>query len=286
MEPLLVLDVNYLCHRVFHSFGELSWEGDSTGVLFGFLKSITTLKETFQTDRIAFCFDSSISLRRHFYPHYKKKRHAVERTQEQRHAYERLIAQMSDLRQKHLPNVGFKNVFCFEGMEADDILARIAEGVSDGQEMCLVTGDSDLFQCLRFNVFIYSPQKNRIFTDVWFIKEYGILPQQWALVKAIAGCPTDEVKGVGGVGEKTALKYVRGELPKDSKAYKVIASAASREIVRRNKGLVLLPLARCPVPVIVEDSVSRKAWQTMCDKLGMLSIAKKPPVVTRRLIRL
>ncbi len=272
-EPLLVLDVHYLCHRAFHTMKELSWKGKATGVVFGFLKSLTSLKDEFQTDRVAFCFEHPHLFRSDLYPAYKMKR-AKNRTPE-----EILSDQIFQLYKNLLPMIGFKNIFCFYGMESDDIMAQIAEDTKEDDETILVTADSDLFQCLRENVSIYSPQKQKMLTKRWFKMKYGIPPYLWWKVKAIAGCATDEVKGIPGVGEVTALKYLKDET--SPKTFLKILSDEGQRIVRHNKLLVKLPHPNCPKPFFREDKISVKGWKEVCGLLGMRSLAGHPPISTR-----
>jgi len=268
-ESLLVLDVHLLCHRAFHTMKNLSWEGKSTGVIFGFLKTLNFLRDELQTDRVAFCFEHPHLFRKDIYPAYKERR-ASQRSPEEKMARKQLSRQISRLRDQYLPMIGFKNIFCFHGYESDDLMARIALNEPD---VILVTSDSDLFQCLRSDVMIYSPSAGRILNEAWFRKKYGLHPHYWARVKAIAGCATDEVKGIPRIGELTALKFLRGELKESSAAYKAIDSARGQAIALRNMRLVRLPYEDCPVPIIQRDKLSRKGWEKVCDMLGMKSLA-------------
>lgn len=282
MSTWLVLDSHLLCHRAFHTMKDLSWKGKPSGVIFGFLKSITFLKDEFQTDQVAFCFEHPHLYRRDVYPTYKWKRSHKEKTEAETKAYHQLRDQITSLWKHYLPKIGFKNVFCFRGFESDDVMAAIAGNVTNEDEVILVTSDSDLFQCLNDSVTIYSPSARMLLTKEWFIGKYGIPPSKWAVVKAIAGCTTDEVKGVPGIGELTALKYVKGELSPSSKAYQTIVSPESKAIVRRNRQLVQLPYEGCPAPDLLEDHISDKGWKSVCAELGMRSIASYPPIATRK----
>jgi len=282
--PLLVIDVHYLCHRAFHSNPkELSWKGRATGVIFGFLKSISYLKDEFQTDQVAFCFEHPHLFRRDVYPPYKRRRHTKKKTPEEIKDYVSLVGQISSLHKIYLPQIGFKNVFCFRGMESDDIMAALARDCPDNEEAILVTGDADLLQCLRPNVHIYSPIERKLWTEDKFVGKLGITPPQWAVVKAIAGCKGDEVEGIRGVGDKSAIKYIKGELPQKTLQYQAITSPEGKAIVRRNRPLVQLPYASCPTPVLQQDCVTRQAWREVCGLLGMKSIAGLPPIATRKL---
>jgi DNA polymerase-1 len=277
---ILVLDAHYLCHRAFHAQGKLSWKNQATGVVFGFLQSIISLKEQFRTDHIAFCFEGKNLYRKKIYPAYKARRYVTSEDQDQRRE---LALQIDRLRDEYLPAIGFKNIFCMNGYESDDIMANLAywswNNRPHTEEIVLVTADSDLYQCIRPNVSVWSPQKGKMFTWQSFEREFGISPCSWSLVKAISGCASDNVKGVGGIGEVTALKYLRGELPTKSKAYQKIMSGA--ETVIRNKKLVLLPFDGCPKPLIVPDDISEKAWTRVCDHLGMRSLAGRAPILQK-----
>lgn len=282
MKTLLVLDVHYLCYRAYHTMGRLSHKDISTGVIYGFLKGITPLKDEFMTDDVVFCFEHRKNYRTDIYPSYKARRHKGEKTEEEKAAAKELAIQIHELRMRYLPQIGFNNVFSFCGMESDDIMARIALDNKDRCRIVLVTADNDLLQCLDENVQMYSPQKQKVFTDKWFRNHYGIEPRQWAVVKAIAGCTSDEVEGIKGVGELTALKYLRRELKPESAAFKKIMSPEGKRIVRRNRELVELPFKSCPPAILQDDEINRRGWEEVCATLGMKSIAGRLPIQTRK----
>lgn len=283
MNPLLVLDVHYLCHRAFHTTQSLSWKERPTGVLFGFLKSLSYLKDEFQTDDVVFCFEHHHLIRKDIFPEYKKKRRA-EMKPEEIEAYQKLHLQINLLRKEYLPKIGFSNVFCFDGYESDDVMAMIAMSAPKERDVILITADNDMLQCLSENVMMYSPQKQKLFTAGNFYQTYKLAPRKWAVLKAITGCQTDEVPGIKGVGEITALKYLRGELNPSSWQYRLIRSPESKAIVRRNRQLVKLPFEGCPVPILKDDRVTKEGWGAVCEELGMKSLAQRPPVSSRKLI--
>ena len=272
MNPWLVIDVSYLCYRAFYTTKDLSWKGKATGTIFGFLKSITALKDQFATDTVAFCFEHPHLLRRDIYPAYKAHRHAKQRSPLEEQALKGLREQIKSLRKDYLPRIGFKNVFCSDGYESDDIMAAIAFSAPKEQDVVLVTADADLWQCLRSNVSIWNPQKQKLQTKAWFFGEYGFSPRLWAEVKALAGCNGDGVEGIPRVGEKTACKMVISSavLPKEQS-----------QIYHRNFPLVRLPFEDCPVPRLQQDKISKQGWIEVCGELGMKSLAGKVPVSTR-----
>ena len=274
--PLLVLDCHYLCHRAFHAQGkQLAWKGRATGVIFGFFQSILSLKEEFATERIAFCFESPKLKRKQIFPEYKAHRHNREFTLTEKQAMTELHVQINQLRTRYLPQVGFKNIFCFEGMESDDIMARLAQRRQD--EVILVTSDSDLWQCLSDTVSIYQPVGQKLLTRDWFVSKFDFEPRKWAVIKAIAGCAGDGVPGLPGVGEITAAKYLQGKLPFTSKAYQKITGEDGKFMIRRNRDLVCLPLDACPTPDLQEDKLTTEGWQKVCQELGFKSLLQRPP---------
>lgn len=272
MKVWLVIDVSYMCHRAFHTAKHLSWKGKPTGVVYGFLQSLGILQNQFSTNRMAFCFEHPHLLRRDVYPDYKRRRNVKELPAEEKQAREGLRHQIDALRAQYLPDVGFKNVFRFDGYESDDIMAAIAKHSED--QIILVTADHDLLQCLRSNVSIYNPQKLQYTTAKRFREDYGIHPRKWAVVKALAGCKSDEVEGIYGIGEATALAYVRGELTKGVDFQSIRNSG---DIVLRNRELVELPFKGCPVPTLQDDKINGKEWLKLTSSLGMKSLMNKPP---------
>jgi len=260
MTPLLIIDVHNLIYRAFHALGgRLTDEGSSVDVTYSFLQTLGVLQRNFGTERFAFCFDHKVSYRRQIFPEYKQKRKQAAITTEVE-MRKSLASQIRRLREVHLPQLGFRNIFRERGMESDDLMAAIVRSRPD-DEMILITSDSDLLQCLRKNVSIYSPHTRKMTTPNTFMEKYGIYPKQWAKVKAMAGCPTDGVPGLVGVGESGALKYLRGEMKETSPQYVWITCQKGQEQIAECLRLVKLPFAGCPVPEITEDRVIH--WQRL-----------------------
>lgn len=281
----LLLDCNYLCHRAKHSTGSLSYDGDATGVIYGFLKSLSGYQDLFNTSNFVFCWDSNTSKRKEIYPEYKANRKNREYTDEEIEFDRAFRKQMKKLRTTYLPMIGFKNVFIQHGYESDDILASIALNISDKDEAVIITSDKDLYQCIRYNVSVHNPQTFKILTLQGFKKQYRITPGEWAAVKAIAGCTTDDVKGIKGVGEKTAIKYLRGlkGVPyKSNKNLLAIDSIAGKNIVVRNFLLVKLPMKGTKQFKLQQDELSEDGWKQVTKMLGMKSIRDRMPFGRRR----
>jgi DNA polymerase-1 len=104
------------------------------------------------------------------------------------------------------------------------------------------SGDQDLYQLLDYTDMYSMPKSTEIkhITRQTFIEKYGITPKEWVKVKQIAGCTSDTVPGIKGVGETTAIKYLLGQLKPKSVKYRDIEAGA--DIIKRNEWLVKIPL--------------------------------------------
>ncbi len=258
---LIVFDVHNLCYRAWYALPRLNYKCGSTEVLFGFLRQAEALCRDLAVDVAAFCFESRSNIRKEQFPEYKARRKQT--TPDGRDKKE-LIVQINTLFGLLL-DAGCQNVFRKKGMESDDLMARIAE--NKDYTVILVTSDSDLFQCLSSRVRIYSPHHRRLLGPKWFREEHqGIQPSDWAWVKAVAGCKTDNVPGIGGVGEKTAIKWVLLPTTSSPKGLKKLLSDQSEKIIRRNLELVRLPHAACPAVTVCDESLPN--WRRLYQKIG------------------
>lgn len=289
----LVLDMHYLCHRAFHVMdgSSLSWDGNATSIVFSVLKSLGTLCDDLQSDRFVFCFDSRHKLREQMFPGYKQgRREKQEAKAREFSAAERAAhadrlndfhIQVQELRRSYLSRMGFCNVLYQDGMEGDDMMAAFARSRPKTEHVVLITADNDLMQCLRSNVSVYNPTLRKLMERDRWVGQWGLKPTKWARVKAIAGCSSDSIPGIRGVGNATAARYLRRELNCESKAYQAITSPEGRAIIQRNLPLVRLPLVGCTVPEARSDRVSLKRWREVCASMGMGSIAGRPPLLNR-----
>ena len=284
----LILDCNFLCHRLKHAMGGLSHDGGPTGIIYGFLKSIPMYQEMFDTQYIIFCWDSKSSKRQEIFPKYKLNRliRRKEMDEEELNFETEFRYQMKMLRLKYLPMIGFKNIFCRKGYEADDLIASFCLSISGKNDIVIITSDQDLYQCLAINIFIYDPNKRKRMTLQGLYKQYGIKPYEWKMMKALAGCSTDNVPGVKGIGEKTAIKYLTGELSDISKAFQKINSEIGWKIYKRNLKLISLPFQGAfqgnKKFQLRKDNLSASGWKQVIRKLGLKSIQDKVPMGIRR----
>lgn len=273
---VIIIDSSNVAHASFHAMGELTHLDNPTGVLYGFLNKISYLSKYHKTLDFIFCFDRRPYLREEIYPEYKVKDHKYTR-EEERAARKILFAQLKELRRRILKSIGFRNIFWQEGYEADDIIAAIILNRNPKDkltEYIIVSSDKDLYQLLDFSlqIKIMKSGKQGLFHYGDFIGMFGVTPDQWSEVKAIAGCYTDGVEGVKGVGEITASKYINGILKKESVACQNINSKKGQRIIKRNRKLVHLPYKGTEVPVLRPNRVTTEKWNGVCEEFGMKSL--------------
>ena len=271
-----VVDTNYLCHRAFHALGELSYEGVATAVVFGVFNDILTIKQEVNPDSFVFCFDHGPSLRKKVYPEYKAnrngngngKKNSSEPDEESMAARESLHEQIRLLETDYLPNAGFKNVQSAAGYEADDLIATCCQLIVDRKDKATIVGaDHDLWQLLSKRVRMWNPNKRQFQTRKWFHNQWGLEPAAWVDTKAIAGCSSDNIKGIPRVGEKTAAKFLQGILPEHHKTYAAIVSGT--KTWNANLPLVRLPYEGTPTLPLVEDAPTEEDWNAVRARLGI-----------------
>lgn len=267
---LLIIDSPALCHRAKFAMQkvELSFEEMKTEIIFNFLNQIMSLAKRFETNHFAFCWDSRKSFRRDLYPDYKYKRRE-EKTQEEKDFATLAYEQFHRLRREVLPALGFQNNFIQTGLEADDIIASIVFSKHKPKPI-IVSRDNDLYQLLLYCA-MFDFQTLKMMTDDSFAKEYKSLSSLWNLVKAIGGCTSDNVAGIEGVGEKTAIKYINHILPSNHKTFKAIQSKEGQKIIERNKPLVYLPFKGTKNFPIKEDKLYSKDFYNTFEALGFKS---------------
>ncbi len=263
---LVVIDSNYIAYVSAFALSQgMVYRGGRTEVIFGFLKQIISIATKFQPDQIAFCWDSRNSKRKEILPEYKENR-KKNRTEEEKESLIPVYAQFEDIRTVVLPSLGFSNIFLVDGYESDDTMASIVSG-RNPEETIVITSDNDLLQLLD-NCSLYSVTKKQSTNKEIFQREYGIEPKDWVMVKAIAGCSTDNIPGVVGVGEKTAIAYLKGTC-KGKRRFDIEQSS---EIIQRNIPLVKLPFQGCPSPKLRSNCLSLEKFKHVCKEYGMESL--------------
>ena len=204
---LLVLDGNSIVNRAFYGIKLLTTkDGRFTNAIVGFMNILLKLEAEEKPDEVAVAFDLKAPTFRHkMYSGYKAQRKGMP---------EELAAQLPVLKEL-LADLGYKMVTC-EGYEADDILGTLAAAcAARGDECAIATGDRDSLQLVgpHTRVLLAGTQMGRSVTTVMdeaaVFEKYGVRPRQLIEVKSLMGDASDNIPGVAGVGEKTALALIQ-----------------------------------------------------------------------------
>ena len=204
---LLVLDGNSIVNRAFYGIKLLTTkDGRYTNALVGFMNILLKLQAEQNPDEVAIAFDLKAPTFRHkLYDGYKAQRKGMP---------QELADQMPILKEL-LADLGYQMVTC-EGYEADDILGTLSAACeARGDECVLATGDRDSLQLIgpHTTVLLASTQMGKSVTipmDEAAVQEkYGVSPRQLIDVKSLMGDTSDNIPGVTGVGEKTALALIQ-----------------------------------------------------------------------------
>ena len=230
----LILDMNYLLWREFFGAGNR----DARYTVTHAIDRIHELMDQFKTTSIVATFDCPPYRRSELLPGYKATRHDGDDA-ETATAKSLLYGMVNELRNK-MPEWGFPTRYKL-GYESDDVMWVASRMIAANDRAVLITEDGDLYQALTPRVAIYHPRREMFVTDHKFELDYGIPPSCWNEVKALTGCGTDEVPGLHGVGEQTALRYVRqsGRGPLRKKAD--IAAFMQTPRYHQNLELVTIP---------------------------------------------
>lgn len=267
-KPVIVLIDSYaLCYRAQYSMLGLSHDNLSTGVIFGFLNSLLMLYRKIQPARFVFAWDSKYSLRKEIYPKYKENRNSDSLSDDMRELNRIGKPQFAQIQAEILPEIGFRNNLFVRGYEADDVIAKLVMSYKNFNWI-VVSRDEDLYQlldhCQMFDIKTWS-----YYTKSRFEGDYGLSPKQWIEVKAMAGCKTDNVEGIKGVGENSAAKYLRGQLNPKTIYHRRIVEGS--KVTERNRKLVTLPFDGMPDVYLTDDEFSFVNFSKMCTRYGFRS---------------
>ena len=210
MEKLVVIDGNSILNRAFYGImGSkmlMTADGTYTNAVYGFLAIMFKMMEEINPNYMVVAFDVKAPTKRHeMYKDYKGTRKGMP---------DELASQMPIIKEV-LKAMNIK-VIEMAGYEADDILGTLSRyGESKGLEVRLLTGDRDSFQLATDKTTIMLPRTKGGKTETEFfdrdkiLETYGVEPLQMIEVKGLMGDSSDNIPGVPGIGEKTALTLIK-----------------------------------------------------------------------------
>ena len=209
-KSLIIIDCNSVIHRAYHALPPLTTKkGEVVGAVYGFLLVFFKAIKEFWPDFVAATFDFPAPTFRHKkYKEYKAKRPP---------APAELFQQIPKVKEVLMAfNVP---IFEKEGFEADDIIGTIAhlapkKQVLPGIENIILSGDTDTLQLVDARTKVYMLRKgvkDTVLYDRELVKEkyQGLIPKQLLDLRALKGDPSDNIPGVPGIGEKTAIELTK-----------------------------------------------------------------------------
>jgi DNA polymerase-1 len=296
-KPLLLLfDGNAIVHRAFHAFGAtryrkatpltVSKTGEVVSAVYGFALMLLKVLNELKPAYLAIAFDKKGPTFRHkMYDQYKANRPATP---------DELVAQID--RVKQLVKAFGINIFEVDDYEADDVLGTLSEQASRGKlETIIVTGDADTMQLVSPGVKVLYPKPGKTFSDTMLFDEgavedkYGVNPEHITDLKALVGDASDNIPGVPGIGEKTAIKLIQqfGSLEDIYSHIDEVTPSRIQEMLQNNEALAHrskeLATIVTDVPVSLElegssvDRYDRKKAAEFLRELEFFSLLPKLP---------
>lgn len=200
--PLVLVDGSSYLYRAFHAMPPLtSSKGQPTGAVRGVMNMLRSLRKDYPKSVIAVVFDAKgPTFRDELYDQYKAQRPPMP---------DELRAQIEPLHQCVLAS-GYP-LLCVEGVEADDVIGTLAlQGCNNGQQVVISTGDKDMAQLVTERVTLVNTMTNVHQDAAGVLERFGVGPELIIDYLALMGDKVDNIPGVPGVGEKTALGLLQG----------------------------------------------------------------------------
>ena len=240
MDKLVLIDGNSIVNRAFYGVPDLTnREGLHTNAIYGFLNILLKILDEENPTHLLVAFDVKAPTFRHeMFDEYKGTRKPMPgELREQIPVLKEILSSM---------NIQMKEQ---AGIEADDILGTMAKtGEAQGLEVSVVSGDRDLLQLATDKIKVRIPKTKGGKTTVLdynrpqVIEEYGVTPEQIIDLKGLMGDSSDNIPGVPGVGEKTAVKILTlfGTVENAIAHVEEITPNRAKEAVKNNTKLALL----------------------------------------------
>lgn len=232
MKTLLLVDGHALAYRAYHALPDFKTKkGMPTSALYGFITMLLKTYEDFQPDNIIVCFDT---------PEATFRKKLFNKYQIQRPEMEEALKSQFPLVKDFLTKASIPYVEA-PGYEADDLIGTLAKKAQKNFFILILTGDRDIVQLVNKKTQVIIPKKG--LTEIYIYNEkraeerFGVKPKQIPDVKALMGDPSDNYKGVPGVGPKTAAALIQkfGSLENLYKNIDRVESKKTKELLIKHK---------------------------------------------------
>ncbi|MDD5236264.1 MAG: DNA polymerase I [Candidatus Omnitrophica bacterium] len=269
---LYLIDATAFCYRAFYAIRGLTTSfGQPTGAVYGFINILNRILKEHKPEYLAICFDvSRDTFRLKKFQDYKIQRPPMP---------DDLSSQLPFIREV----VEAYNIPIFEraGFEADDVIATLVQKAKDkGIEVMVVSADKDIMQLVGDNVQVLSPHKDedKLYGEKEVKEHFGVGPEHIRDIIALMGDAVDNIPGVKGIGEKTAVELITkfGSLDKLLKNVEKIEREKLRDLIKGNLEMIELSrdLAQLNTAVPLELNLEELKLKEP-DYQGLFKIFKK-----------
>ena len=267
---LLIIDGMNMFIRNFVKVPIADASGNQIGGTIGFMRSVSSLCSSWKPDKLVIAWDGEGGSRRRrgIFAEYKAGRKVRLNRPDELETQDESFKNMGWQLQLTHRLMGFLGAVQVEveGVEADDVIAIICKYVHENDTKLVVSSDRDMLQLVDKDTVVYSPTKKVYWSTEEMIKEMKILPENYVYVKALMGDGSDNIPGVGGIGEKTALKMfpfisdrptTASEILDHAEANKEGSSRYRSLLDNRERFLENVKLMQLSSPIIDPGSVHR-----------------------------
>ena len=197
---LYLIDGSSYIFRAFYAIGHLSnSKGLPTNATYGFTQMLLKVLKDHRPDYLIVVFDSKApTFRSKIYQEYKANRPAMP---------EGLVPQIPYI--KKVMQAYRIATLEIEGYEADDVIGTVAKKLESEADVVIITGDKDILQLVSDRTEVYDTMKEKRFTVDQVIQRFGVPPEQVVEVMGLSGDAIDNIPGVPGIGEKTAIELIK-----------------------------------------------------------------------------
>lgn len=206
MKKFIIIDGNAILHRAWHAIPQLNTkDGIMINAAFGFTSMFLKIISELKPDYICSTFD----MRAKTFRHEKYEDYKAGRVKQPDELYNQIPIIKEILQSFDVP------IFEKSGYEADDLIGTIAEKMRGNKEIevYIVTGDMDCLQLVGENIKVYTFKKGIteafIYNDAAVYERYSLKPSQMIDYKALRGDASDNIPGIRGIGEKTAIELLK-----------------------------------------------------------------------------
>jgi DNA polymerase-1 len=199
---LYLIDATAFCYRAFYALSGLSTSfGQPTNAIYGFINILNKIIKVHKPKFLAVCFDvSRDTFRRKKFADYKIQRPPMP---------EGLVSQIPLI--KEIISAYGIPIYEKEGFEADDIIATLVKKAhQEDLGVTIVSSDKDILQLVDDNTVVFSPYKDEaiVYDSEKVFQRFGIKPRQIPEIIALMGDNVDNIPGISGIGEKTAVELI------------------------------------------------------------------------------